>query len=228
MNELYITALVIGLTGSLHCVGMCGPIVIALGRGGSSTLNLLSYNIGRVITYSMMGMLFGAVGGFLNLSAFQQYSSIIIGAAMLVYLVLRYSRINRRFQFNDTLISRVARKLIGKAMKSKSGLLVVGMANGILPCGLVYLAATGSAASGSWYNGALVMAIFGAATIPVMLLLPILTNLVPAFKSLRTGNWVPYILTVFAILFILRGMDLGIPFISPEISNAASGEVSCH
>jgi sulfite exporter TauE/SafE len=228
VNTLLITAAVLGITGSLHCLGMCGPIAIALGRNNNSAFSLVSYNLGRISTYALLGGIFGFVGELLNFSLFQQYTSIIVGGVMILYVLMQYTKLRRFAAKTPEAWNAFSRKLIGKAIKSKKGMFVVGLANGLLPCGLVYVALAGSVAAGKWFEGALVMFVFGLATFPAMLAIPSLVQKLLPHQKAALNRAIPYVLVAFACLFILRGMNLGIPFISPQMTEVVNNGACCH
>jgi uncharacterized protein len=86
------TALLLGLLGSFHCVGMCGPIAFMLPVSRDNKLKkifqIFLYHIGRLLAYSTIGLAFGVVGKSLNLFGFQQQLSIFIGALMILIILL--------------------------------------------------------------------------------------------------------------------------------------------
>lgn len=211
-------AFTIGLLGSLHCVGMCGPIAAALPYPSQKKIYLIEsvllYNGGRVLTYGFLGFLFGILGASFSLAGLQQVISIAIGILFLIAglfsfnlekTVLKWQWTNRIYFFVK---SRLGIFLQKKSMRS---LFFIGLLNGLLPCGLVYLALAGAISSGSISGGVLWMIAFGLGTIPLMLL------------TALSGNWVslsvrnifkkayPFILIVFALLFLVRGVLVEIP-----------------
>ena len=87
-----LSGLALGFLGSLHCIGMCGPIALALPSQSKSKLSFYSgrllYNLGRVITYSIMGLIIGLIGQKINLAGYQQIISVILGIAILIAVLL--------------------------------------------------------------------------------------------------------------------------------------------
>lgn len=220
----YWTALMLGLAGSLHCVGMCGPIALALPRPanpGALIPGRLLYNIGRMLTYAGLGLLFGWMGQTLLMAGWQRALSITAGLLILLYLLS--SRLARgRWSLESTLLRLVApvQQRLGRLLKhgTQGGLFAIGLLNGLLPCGLVYVALAGAAATGSALYGAGFMLIFGLGTTPMMLAIS-LTG--PALYGRLRGRFqsvIPLALGVMAVLFILRGMELGIPYVSPNLA----------
>lgn len=230
-------AFVIGLAGSLHCVGMCGPIAMALPvKPNSNWLQLLNgrllYNLGRMSTYAVLGLLFGAFGKGLALTGFQQGISITLGAIMILMAIFftQSERIIAKLSGADRW-SKWLRNQLAVRLKlgSNRSLFTIGLLNGLLPCGFVYFGIVGAISTGSSLYGALYMAFFGLGTFPMMQLMAMAgTTLSVKF---RTGmrKFAPAIVVVFACLFILRGLNLGIPYVSPKI-DAAQGieKVKCH
>src|SRR5659263_479747 len=147
--EILISSFVLGLMGSFHCVGMCGPIALSLPLRGNNfwqkTAGGLLYNIGRTITYGVMGAIFGLIGQGFHLLGFLQLISILIGTFMFVSVMLPYIFRNRmpgNFEFFTDPLRRAIQQLF--RTRSYRGLLLIGLLNGLLPCGLVYLAIAGA------------------------------------------------------------------------------------
>lgn len=231
------SAFLIGLFGSFHCIGMCGPIALALPVQQNSRFNLITgrllYNIGRAITYAVIGLVFGLVGQSLSLAGFQQSVSIIAGVLILL-MVLLPSKISQKlyllkpaYGFTNFL-KRKFSVLLKK--KSVASTFLIGILNGFLPCGLVYIAVAGAIASGSYLEGAIYMFIFGIGTLPIMLAISLAGNFISINVRRRISKAIPAFMVILAFLFILRGMNLGIPYISPQIqqSEITDDSVICH
>jgi sulfite exporter TauE/SafE len=208
----------------MHCIGMCGPIALALPVGSYSRSRFLAgrllYNAGRVVTYAAIGAVVGLFGGKLLLPVLQQDLSIIVGAtvliSVLVPLLFRKVTLAKILQpFYD----KVSRG-ISALMRNPSGgaMLGLGLLNGLLPCGFVYLAVAGALVSSNLLGGMLFMTGFGCGTIPAMLGV----SLFPGFISLNVRTRLARVLPVFTaivgVLLIVRGLNLGIPYLSPKIS----------
>lgn len=217
------TGFVVGLFGSLHCVGMCGPIALALPVFGETQLKILLgrilYNLGRIVTYSVMGALFGLFGSRLVLFGLQQNLSIALGALMLIYLltprkmkvkISEFGFYKKVVIFIKTNFSQLASK------KSTSSLFIIGLLNGLLPCGFVYVGIAGALSTGSWLNGAAYMTLFGLGTFPIMLATAVLGKVINFKLHGRINKSIPVFAGILALLFILRGMNLGIPYLSPK------------
>ncbi len=221
-----ITALLVGLAGSIHCIGMCGPIALALPGSNHTGFNLFAgralYNLGRIITYALIGMVAGFIGKGLYLAGAQQWVSIITGVLLILSLLIPYS-LSRHLQaagfllrFNNFLKNKLGEQL-GK--KGKSSLLLIGLLNGFLPCGLVYVALAGALNTGNTLNAAVYMALFGAGTFPVMFTVSIFGKLVSVTTRRKAARLIPVFIFFLGVLFILRGMNLGIKFISPDLKH---------
>jgi hypothetical protein len=224
----FITPLTIGLIGSFHCIGMCGPIVVALPLKKHNLISKISgavlYNSGRVITYSILGILFGLLGQGIHMAGFQQWTSILLGAAMIISVLFPFFfreqiTIGNLFTgFSARLITRL-RKLFTD--RSYFSLLMIGLLNGLLPCGLVYVAIAGAISSGTVLTGALFMIFFGIGTIPLLLVATMASDAIGQRVRSKMQKVVPYFVFLLGVLFILRGMSLGIPFISPNAEKLA-------
>lgn len=217
--------LLIGLAGSFHCIGMCGPIVLATSVGNSSTFrflaNRLIYNSGRVVSYMILGFVSGLVGTGARMAGMQRWLSIALGVAIILAVLLPSKYISRLFPGNiwNWLSSRL-RSLWGRLLgqQSAGAMLLIGFLNGFLPCGLVYIAMASAAAAPSMSESILTMAMFGLGTVPVMLA----TAFLGGFISLKLRNTIQRLIPAAAILMatllIVRGLSLGIPYISPKFT----------
>jgi sulfite exporter TauE/SafE len=215
------TAFMLGLVGSLHCAGMCGPLALALPQTGdrpaSFFVGRVAYNLGRIVTYCVLGLIFGLIGKTLLLAGIQRWLSIALGVALLAGLFA-----SRRLALWRPVTALVDRVKAGMGFllrrRSADALLVLGLLNGLLPCGLVYVACAGATATGDLFQGALYMLAFGLGTVPMMLAISLSGKLVPFSLRLRLLRAVPVAVFLLASLLILRGMELGIPYVSPVLS----------
>ncbi len=218
--EILYTAFVLGLMGSFHCVGMCGPIAISLPLRGHNflqkTIGGLLYNLGRTFTYGIMGAFFGLIGQGFHFLGFQQSVSIIMGSLMIISVTLPFlfrNRIPINFEFFTGPLRRSIQQLF--RVRSYNGLFLIGLLNGLLPCGLVYLAIAGAIGAGSVLLGILFMVFFGLGTLPMMLLVSGIGNMISLAVRKKMSKVVPYVVVIIGIIFIFRGLSLGIPFLSP-------------
>ena len=234
--ELF-TGFLIGFLGSLHCIAMCGPIAMALPGNSMRNWSFISrkmvYNSGRIITYSILGLVFGLLGDRIMIGGLQQTISIILGILILISFTIPYNVRNRLL--NKLGIYFVFNKIKGTLAKlfrnnNKSSLLLIGVLNGLLPCGFVYIGIAGAIAIGSPVKSMLFMTMFGIGTLPMMLGVSIAGNV---FKSKLRGiipKLVPAFALVLAFVLILRGLNLGIPYVSPKIETRSEvqQELICH
>lgn len=235
---MLLSAFIFGLLGSFHCVGMCGPIafLLPLDRKNNTkrVMQLLSYHLGRLLTYSVLGLIFGIIGKSLNLFGFQQQLSIIIGILMITFIVIP-TRVFNRYNFSKPLYKLVGKvkKAMGSELKKKSPgtFFTIGYLNGLLPCGLVYMAIFGALGTGNAWEGSLYMIIFGLGTIPLMTTAIYLGNFLTTSVKQYILKAIPVFVVVIGMLFILRGLGLGIPYVSPSemvTVEKATAKHSCH
>lgn len=217
----YWTAFIIGLVGSLHCAGMCGPLALALPATGNSSLRFFAgrvgYNAGRILTYCLLGLLFGLFGRTLVFIGVQRWISITLGVLLIVGLftsrrLVRWLPITVAVNWLKGQMSGVLRQ------RSLRSLVVLGLLNGFLPCGLVYVACAAATTTGSIVGGVVYMAAFGAGTAPMMLAIGLAGRLIPISVRLRLRAAVPVAVFLVGALLVLRGMELGIPHLSPNFS----------
>ncbi|HYQ56408.1 MAG TPA: sulfite exporter TauE/SafE family protein [Draconibacterium sp.] len=219
---IFISALILGLMGSFHCAGMCGPIAIALPLHGNTVPQKIFggtlYNLGRTLTYGVMGAIFGYVGQGLQLIGFQQKVSVIMGALMIIS-VLFPKLFKNQYKMDKSWSSAVGKlkKKIGEmfSIRSFQSLFFIGMLNGLLPCGLVYMAIAGAIGTGGIAEGSLYMILFGLGTIPMLLAISLAGNVMSLAVRKRINKLIPVLVVVVGILFVLRGLSLGIPYLSP-------------
>lgn len=224
-NVELLSALAIGFFGSFHCVGMCGPIALALPVPTSDNLSFVTgrilYNLGRVITYSFLGAVFGFIGSRFYIYGFQQFLSLGLGATILI-TVLTPRSLKIRITQSEIVrkISSPIKNSIGKLFShaSFSSMFLIGLLNGLLPCGFVYVGLAGSIASGDAITGAAFMILFGLGTIPAMLAVSIFGKYFSTKIRNKINRAVPALAAMLAIIFILRGLNLGIPYLSPGLS----------
>ncbi|MEZ4806070.1 MAG: sulfite exporter TauE/SafE family protein [Flavobacteriales bacterium] len=234
MNPTIVGAFILGIAGSAHCIGMCGPIALAVpsvGRGWPGRLgNTVILNSGRLVTYILLGAAFGAFGRGLELIGLQRWVSIIGGSLLLISVVL--PGVARKFDPSGNIGMRISRVkgLLARNLRrtSAEALFFTGVLNGLLPCGLVYAAAMIAAVSGSVTHGILTMLLFGLGTWPALIALRMSGALlgVRARKVLRTAA--PAVLACVALLMILRGAGLDIPMISPVLNSGPVSITACH
>lgn len=219
-----LSALALGFLGSFHCIGMCGPIVLALPNHYQhkyvKIYSSVLYNLGRVITYGILGLIFGLLGEGIYLGGLQQIVSIITGAIIILIVLFPYVLPNKMKQFS-VMNYPWFKNTFSKLFKSNSytAYILLGLINGLLPCGFVYIALSGALLMGETIQGMLFMMLFGIGTIPAMFTL----SMAGSFVSLNIRNkikkTIPYLSLIVGLILILRGLNLGIPYVSPVISH---------
>lgn len=234
MLQLFITGFVLGAVSSFHCVGMCGPIALSLPvhylPATKKAAGIVLYNLGRVSTYALLGLIFGFAGRQLYLGGLQQGFSIVMGSLLLLFFI---AALMHKTLFRIRWVDRLTAKLqafIAKYMRQKKlyGMFVLGVANGLLPCGMVYFAITGAMAAGTVNGGVLFMTAFGAGTFPAMLALSFFGSILSIRTRNRMKKVVPFVMLVMGVLLVLRGLNLNIPYISPYLQANNPDAVSCH
>jgi sulfite exporter TauE/SafE len=224
---MFVSAFLIGLVGSLHCGVMCGPLVLAVRTVGDTkfafVFNRVLYQVGRISAYALLGLFFGGIGTSLVMAGLQQWLSIIAGVAIILLLLLELRGIKNPFWKCAGWGKSLFRRFL--TQRSYSGLFALGATNGLLPCGLVYVAGTAAAATGSLLRASVYMLAFGVGTLPVMLCLMLSrTTFVRLFRGLSYRWVVPTAVSLVALSLILRGLSLGIPYLSPDASH---GKITC-
>ena len=237
MSPEILTAFLVGFFGSFHCIGMCGPIAVALPVPKSSNISFFTgrilYNIGRVVTYSFLGALFGLLGSRIALAGAQQIVSIILGVLIIIAVLLpqKYKNFFAQHRITQKLAQPLKSNINLLFKKGTfSALFFIGILNGFLPCGFVYIGLAGSIASGNAISGALVMILFGFGTVPVMFAASVFGKYINVGIRTKLRKAIPAFAILLATIFILRGMNLGIPYLSPKLSNQieVNSEMECH
>ncbi len=166
---MYLTAIFMGLAGGLHCAGMCGPLVLAATAKNPFVGVKIVYNLGRVLTYGLLGLLVAGIGGLIQVTVYQNWISYLLGGML---LLIGFGAING-FDIPglSPLIQRFTgwlKRTFGSMLHGKKNIFFLGMLNGLLPCGLTYLALTYCLTLDHYTDGFLFMIVFGLGTIPVM------------------------------------------------------------
>jgi len=230
------TALIFGLLSSLHCIGMCGPIAMMLPVDRNNEVKrafqILVYHAGRLTSYAVLGFLFGLLGKGLYLAGIQQHMSILVGILMIVIAVVP-EKIFAKYNFSRPiykLISIVKSKL-GSQFKRKStdAIFTIGLFNGLLPCGLVYAALFGATAMQNTSLSVAYMLLYGIGTVPMMSAVVYVSNFISIPFRNKLQKLVPIVTVVIGVLFVLRGMGLGISYVSPSNINLfIQATANCH
>ena len=235
MITLFITALIMGAVGTFHCIGMCGPLALALpvvtDNSTSRFFSTLLYNLGRVTTYSVLGAVFGIAGSSIAFFGYQQGLSITLGIIIIIFILLP-----KKAFAGQNVVMRIFEKLrasLGKLFirKNYHSVYFIGLLNGLLPCGLVYLAIAGAVSTGSVLKSSLFMAAFGLGTLPVMWSIAFFGGFINIRVRQGIKKLYPYVMFAMAILLIIRGLGLNIPYLSPSVNNrnhVMDTYIECH
>lgn len=233
-----ITAFSVGILGSFHCIGMCGAIAFSLPlqeqNWYSKLWGGLVYNLGRISTYGILGFLLGLLGRGFSFAGFQQSLSIFLGILILTVLLFpKYIQLQKNKSSLLAELQLWVRQKMGLLFRNNSSkaLYGIGLLNGLLPCGLVYAGLAGAIATGTGSMGALYMISFGLGTLPIMILASQFRGFISINVRNRMRQIVPFFVGFIAVLFIIRGLNLGIPYLSPILQSKVTSWImpaNCH
>jgi uncharacterized protein len=234
---LFFAAFLFGLFGNFHCLGMCGPLVLSLqnnqGQSQGRIIKPILYQGGRMLSYVLLGLVMGFLGEGFFKGGLLQALSITLGLVLLLQAIhsIFPLPIFLKNNIGFSLYSRLQSKVLPRLKKGSMGSnFILGMLNGLLPCGLVYLGLAGAMASGSWFYGLVFMSGFGLGTVPVMLFLSLgWMNLSDKIRG-SLLRIIPGLQFAMAVLLILRGLNLGVPYVSPQWPSLYKAEATqvCH
>ncbi|MCE1190131.1 MAG: sulfite exporter TauE/SafE family protein [Ignavibacteria bacterium] len=228
---IILSGFLLGFLGSLHCVGMCGPIVLAMPRGNNgffgSLLQRIVYHIGRIFTYMILGAIFGVIGDKIKMMTYQQEISVILGAFILIFALASLFNVQlvKRFTFLEKVYSSL-RVALGSFITRKGffAQFILGFLNGLLPCGFVYVGIAGATAIGNPVQSTLFMVLFGLGTAPALIIVALIPGALKLNK-LPVRKLIPIFSILFAVLIIARGLNLGIPYISPKVHKTEAKQI---
>jgi hypothetical protein len=215
---------------------MCGPIAFMLPLDRTNNvkkfIQIFIYHFGRLSAYGLLGLVFGLLGKGLFVFGMQQKLSIAIGVLMILVIIIPYKTFSK-YNFSKPvykIIGKVKNRL-GKELQKKTSdtFLTIGFLNGFLPCGLGYMALFGAIAMGDALQGALYMILFGAGTIPLMTSAIYFSSILKSTAKQKIQKLIPVFVVLIGALFILRGLGLGIPYVSPKpVTEVITAEIECH
>lgn len=229
---MLLSALLLGLAGSLHCAGMCGPLILAMPfhqTGGSrGTQHLLAYHAGRILVYMLLGVLFGMIGQGVAIAGVQKVLSVAAGIFLIAMAFVMW-----RFEFLVASIPGFSRytgtiqRLIGEGMRKQgyTGAMWLGALNGLLPCGLVYGALAGAISTTEAAEGGLFMLLFGAGTLPMLLVVSLLGNKAGNQIRKKMGVIQPLLMIIAGSLLVMRGFQLDLSLFESAVPKAG---YECH
>jgi sulfite exporter TauE/SafE len=217
---MFYSAFIMGFIGSLHCVGMCGPIAMMLPADTSKRWKFITgrvlYNSGRILTYGFLGLFVGFIGESTSYFISQKSLSIILGILILVGVFLPKTLQNKislnpqifRFtNFIKTSLSALFKK------HSFATQFSFGILNGLLPCGLVYAALSGAFLTERITDGMAFMMLFGLGTLPMMLGISLGATWLRKTFALKLPKLIPITYSILAIWLIIRGFNAAYPHI---------------
>jgi uncharacterized protein len=225
--DLFLVSFMLGILGSFHCASMCGPLVLGVfnKRFLTHPWQYFTYHLGKIVAYAIIGGSIGLIGATFHIFMSQQRVSILTGISLLLYFV--WSKIAMK----DSMSSKVQtyytrfRRFFEKAPWPKYYLF--GFLSGFLPCGLVYVAATSAISTGHVSLSILWMVFFGLGTIPSLSLVLILRNKMASQFQFLFQKLYQNIIFILAVLLILRGLNLGIPYLSPRYDVKSEQVFNC-
>ena len=235
LNHIFEIGFLMGLIGSVHCIGMCGPLVMALPIANQTSfikwVSILLYHAGKITSYATLGIILGYFGSSFPLFGVQDNISIVMGSIMLLYVFYIFvlkSNGSPSF-FKSNIIFTTIIKKMGPLFKSenKAVFYLIGMLNGLLPCGMIYVALTSALATQNILQGGLIMVFFGLGTMPSLIIVAISGQYFGVVFRKKIQKLLPVIILSMGVLLILRGVHLGIPYLSPTMDNGGD-KISCH
>jgi len=223
-------AFFMGLFGSVHCAAMCGPLLLALGGSRFFSWGVLFakllYQSGRILTYGLLGLLLGLFGNIAGVQGWQQGFSICIGVLLVaVGLFSVFGKRSRAFAGFQAKAVRPFARLMGRWLYRPGGAFVAGVLNGMLPCGMVYMAIASAMNADSPVGGFLFMVLFGLGTLPLLLAFSFAGSFPRSVLKRGFSRIVPLLYVLMGVWFILRGANLDIPYLSPLLH--VEGALDC-
>lgn len=220
----------LGLLGSLHCAVMCGPLMLSLPLERKSyfksAFQLFIYQIGRILVYTILGILVGMIGSSITIFASQETLSLLVGCLLIVFTLLHFSGkyATSLSRFQAKLIAPIS-KLMGKVYALPMWGFYAGVLNGLIPCGMVYLALATALNSASVVDSGSFMLLFGLGTSPLMLMISLGGVYLKRYIRFNPSKLIPWFTLFIGALFILRSTNLDVPFLSPDKGYHAHGAV---
>lgn len=227
-----LTPLLLGLAGSLHCIGMCGPLILAIPLPAAERraviLQMLVYHSGRILTYSALGVLFGLLGKGIAIAGFQQIISVAAG-----FFIVAMAFVAWRFEKLVTALpgfgvfTRSIQLRMGKLINNHPGgaTFSLGLLNGLLPCGMVYAALAGAISTTNSMEGGIFMALFGLGTLPLLLTVTVAGRSFSHTIRKKMKVVQPILLTLAGLLLIQRGLHVDLSLFESAVPKAG---YECH
>lgn len=221
-----IGAFIIGLFGSLHCVGMCGPVMLAFMGPKQSKSGFLLYHTGRILTYVLIGALLGLIGATAAMFQVQKVMAFALGFGLILLYGIPSIRHSLERFYYESRFYQLLKSFMSKNLSIRKRWFLSGVANGFFPCGLTYVAAAGAVALAHPLQGALFMVLFGLGTLPALITLSFAGNIF----SKRLKSLIPKSVSIIAILsgslLILRGLLTTFPQFNQMVQANAAGLIT--
>lgn len=219
--NIVVLAFSLGLVTNLHCIGMCGPIAMALPLNRKSkasiTGGITSYSIGRSLGYTLMGVVVGIIGLSASVLGVLQWLSIISGLLIIFFAWGAYYKGGGKSTWFNKMVMRTMSKFLKGKPAGTPKLMGIGFINAFLPCGMVYIALISALNAGSVQNSMIYMFFFGLGTLPGFIFLGVLKDFFARANFFNRKFVLASLISVVGLFMVLRGLNLGIPYVSPKI-----------
>ena len=241
MSALFLSMFALGLATSLHCIGMCGPMVVTYAVKGEEDgpwhkklVPNLAYQAAKITSYVMVGLVLGAIGSAFNLNGIRPWIMFAAGVFMIILGLGMTGKAPwaarltpRPPKFLITSLSNLRRKAKTDADQGESTLatpVAFGLLTGLMPCAPLQGAEIAAAATGSAMLGATAMLAFGLGTMPLMLAFGTASSLIPRDWKHRLNILLAIVVMVFGVVFINRAaMLVGSPVTFNSVKSAVAG-----
>ena len=221
------SAFLLGLFGSVHCVGMCGPLVLAFGQTTKSMGFKLTQQFGRILGYGILGALIGLIGSTVAIFEVGQWVSLSMGIVILAFTLFSFFKKSAANIFTGKLVTKLQSFALKNTQSLGARFFLLGIINSLLPCGLLFVALGVAATQGTLQGAVLYMLVFGFGTLPSLLGVLFFGHQLGAkFKSLQS-KMIPVLSLVVGLMMVVRGLGLGIPYLSPKINHETKTAECC-
>jgi uncharacterized protein len=215
ITSLIASGLLLGFAGSVHCIGMCGPLMMMLHGNPERKTSIrwmMIHHSGRIISYLLIAMLFYGLGKYSGLFKLQQGASILGGVLLILGWIPSTQKTIHRWTapFRNKLSLNHISSPLWKNF-------IWGLFNGTLPCGWVYSAIGASLITGNILHSAVFMIAFGMASTPSLIIIAISGKKISQRLNSQHLKWARWSMIILGFLFLLRGSNLGIPYLSPKL-----------
>ncbi len=208
-----LTAFGLGIISSVHCIGMCGPIGVLIKQKTPNSGIIPHYQAGRILGYTVLGLLFGMFGKGLSIGGLQQNLSIFLGSAMILYVLMPYfQRKSKQLEFFIIPYHRKLKEVFSKNLSLTRPInrFISGLLNSMLPCGMIYLALIGALNANTIWKGGAFMLFFGFGTLPLFSVLLLTQSAIKSQSFQRAmKKALPTLILFMGIALIVRGAGLG-------------------